>query len=187
MKRLSVVLLVLTLASLGLGCGGGETPVEQAEEGEGVEEVAPAPETTEAEAAPIVIVNFNCASFDTREDAQARLDEASGKIAVSVRRVLDANDNGVACDEEGSNVGADAQNADAGPSPRERDMIGLANCQFAEAQASMTPEQFATFQEEVTNELIAAIEQDIDTNVQTILLERGYTCDGTAEEVLSEE
>ena len=33
MKRLSVVLLVLTLASLGLGCGGGETPVEQAEEG----------------------------------------------------------------------------------------------------------------------------------------------------------
>ena len=41
MKRLSVVLLVLTLASLGLGCGGAETPVERAEEREGVEEAAP--------------------------------------------------------------------------------------------------------------------------------------------------
>jgi hypothetical protein len=52
MKRSSVGLLVLTLASLGLGCGGGgETPVEQAEQREGVEEVAPE-QTSQAPVSP---------------------------------------------------------------------------------------------------------------------------------------
>ena len=63
-------------------------------------------------------------------------------------------------------------------------MLELANCQLAEAQASMTPAQFEAFQYELTDEMVAALEQDIDTNIQTMLLERGYTCDGTAEGVI---
>jgi hypothetical protein len=63
-------------------------------------------------------------------------------------------------------------------------MEDLAYCQLREAQASMTPEQFEAFQYAVYDELFATIEQGIDTNLQTMLLERGYTCNGTAEGVI---
>jgi hypothetical protein len=178
MKRLSVALLMLTLASLGLECGG-ETPVEQAEEQEGVEEVAP--ETTEAAAAPPP--NFNCASFATREEAQARLDDGDE----AVRDVLDPNGNGTACDEPGSNVGADAradaERAEGRLPPNDQAALTLGECQGEEALADLGHEEFAAFSERIVDEVVSGKYESI----QDAYVAYGYTCGGRAEEVLSGE
>ncbi len=125
MRRRLWIVSFLAVA-LVAGCGVADTsdaPPEEAERTEGAEEVAPdrSAETTAAETTRLeethpqradagALLNYNCASFDMREDAQARLDEPGGEaIADEVRQVLDANGNGVACDEPGSNVGADAR------------------------------------------------------------------------------
>ncbi len=66
----------------------------------------------------------------------------------------------------------------------EEQALDLATCQLAEAQAEMSPEEFAAFEQEVTDELIAALERGEQTDIQTILYERGYDCNGQAQEIL---
>ncbi len=69
-------------------------------------------------------------------------------------------------------------------SPNEQAMIDLANCQFAEARAESSPEELTRLKQEITDELIEAIEKGEDTDIQTLLLERRYDCDGRAQELL---
>lgn len=170
------VLLLLVLASPGLGCGGAETPIERAEGREGLEEAAP--EQTTAE-----FVNFNCASFATREEAQARFDGGTE----AEREVLDADGNGTACDEPGANVGADAradvERTEGQLSPNDQAAMNLGECQNQEALADLGPERFRVFSERIVDEVLSGKYESI----QEAAAAHGYTCGGRAEEVLSRE
>jgi hypothetical protein len=143
-------------------------------------------ETTQA-SAPVEVANTLCGGFSSQESAQEYFDgpEPWG----DERQQLDPDGNGIACDEPGNEAGVPSRQPDYGVEQGaaggdQYGMLDLANCQLAEAQASMTPAQFEAFQYELTDEMVAALEQDIDTNIQTMLLERGYTCGGTAEGII---
>ena len=89
------------------------------------------------------------------------------------RKVLTSN--GLACNERGNEAEAEtrapASEEGLELSPNEQAMIDLANCQFAEAQAELSPEEFTRFEQEITDELIETIQKGADTDIQTLLLE----------------
>ena len=171
------MLLAASLLLVLAGCG--QAPVERAEGREGVEEVAP--EQTAREAA--IVPNFNCASFATQEEAQARLDDGDE----AVREVLDADGNGTACDEPGANVGADAradvERTEGQLSPNDQAAMNLGECQNQEALADLGPERFRVFSERIVDEVLSGKYESI----QEAAAAHGYTCGGRAEEVLSRE
>lgn len=132
--------------------------------------------TTEASA------SVDCSGFGDQMAAQQFYDFTATDTE---QKVLDTDGNGLACDEPGAIEERNAS-GDTPLSQGDQENLNLANCQFAEAQSEMSPEEFQRFQDEITDELVIAIEQDIDTNIQTILLERGYDCDGQAQEILGQ-
>ena len=190
--RLWAVFLAASIAVLLVGCGQSEqvlTPERSSERTESARsEEATTEETTSAEesAAAQEASNTLCRGFGSQAQAQDYFD--GPRPMPEERPQLDPDGNGVACDEPGNEAGVASAQPQYRTEPSaggdQYGMLALANCQLAEAQASMNAQQFAAFQYELTDEMVAALEQDIDTNIQTLLVERGYTCDGTAEEVI---
>lgn len=176
MASLAVVVLA--------GCGGDQQARQEAEETTVIEKTVfqtvevTQEETTQETTQEVAAVS--CSEFGDQMAAQQFYDYTATEAE---QQALDADGNGLACDEPGAIEERNAQ-GDTPLSPSDQENLDLANCQFAEAQASMSPEEFQRFQDEITDELVTAIEQDIDTNLQTILFERGYDCDGRAQEIL---
>ncbi len=131
---------------------------------------------------------LGCAGFASRELAQNYLDDPNALPAE--REALDTDGNGIACDEPGNETGTRTAEADAAriqdaeqASPDEQAALGLRRCQLAEAQRDLGPEGFTALQEEFAAEVEAADPGDAPS-IQQFLAEKGYTCDGQAEEIL---
>lgn len=69
-------------------------------------------------------------------------------------------------------------------SPNDQAAIDLLNCQSEEVAADLGQAEAQAFLEEAFDEAFA--NESSDVTVQSVLAERGYTCGGTAEEVLSQ-
>ena len=129
-----------------------------------------------------------CAGFASRGLAQNYLDDPNSLPAE--REALDTDGNGIACDEPGNETGTRTAEADAAriqdaeqASPDDQVALGLRRCQLAEAQRDLGPEGFTALQEEFAAEVEAADPGDAPS-IQQFLVEKGYTCDGQAEEIL---
>jgi hypothetical protein len=131
---------------------------------------------------------LGCAGFASRELAQNYLDDPNALPAE--REALDTDGNGIACDEPGNETGTRTAEADAAriqdaeqASPDDQAALGLRRCQLAEAQRDLGPEGFTALQEEFAAEVEASDPGDAPS-IQQFLAEKGYTCDGQAEEIL---
>ncbi len=131
---------------------------------------------------------LGCAGFASRELAQNYLDDPNA--LPTEREALDTDGNGIACDEPGNETGTRTAEADAAriqdaeqASPEDQAALGLRRCQLAEAQRDLGPEGFTALQEEFAAEVEAADPGDAPS-IQQFLAEKGYTCDGQAEEIL---
>ena len=82
-------------------------------------------------------------------------------------------------DQEGSQYGDGARLA-----PDEQAVLGLGECQLAEAQADLGPEGFAALQDEFIAQVEATPSPEDVQSIQEFLAERGYTCEGTADDIL---
>jgi hypothetical protein len=129
-----------------------------------------------------------CAGFASRGLAQNYLDDPNSLPAE--REALDADGNGIACDEPGNETGTRTAAAEAAriqdgerTNPDDRAALGLRRCQLAEAQRDLGPERFTALQEEFAAEVEAADPGDAPS-IQQFLAEKGYTCGGRAEEML---
>ena len=131
---------------------------------------------------------LGCAGFASRRLAQNYLDDPNTLPAE--REALDTDGNGIACDEPGNETGTRTAGADAAriqngeqSRPDDQAALGLRRCQLAEAQRDLGPERFTALQEEFAAEVEAADPGDAPS-IQQFLAEKGYTCDGQAEEIL---
>jgi hypothetical protein len=195
--RLCVVITLLLLFGLLAGCGGEEGREQQppSENEEAAEQTTTAGttaamETTANETADRRPV-LRCEDFVSQELAQ---NHYRGRYALEAEKeVMDADGNGTACDEPGNEVGsasADAPDSEdqydvsAQRTPEEQELIELGACQTAEARVELGPERYAAVREEFLARVDAADPDDAPT-IQEFLAERGYTCDGKADEVLN--
>jgi len=195
--RYAVFSLLLSFVLL-VGCGGEEDQgMQPPREGEGAAEeqtttaeTTAAMETTAGETANGGSV-LRCEDFVSPELAQ---EYYSGRYATkSEKEIMDADGNGTACDESGNEVGsasAGAPNRDsqsgivAQRTPEEQAMVELGACQTAEARTDLGAEGYAALREEFLAQVETANPSDAPS-IQEFLAERGYTCDGRADEVLN--
>lgn len=195
--RLCVVITLLLSFGLLVGCGGEEGQEQQPPpENEGAAEqtttagTTAAMETTGSETADRRSV-LRCEDFVSRELAQ---NYYGGRYATEAEKeVMDADGNGTACDEPGNEVASASADAPASEgqndvsaqrTPEEQELIELGACQTAEARVELGPERYAALREEFLARVDAA-DPDDEPTIQEFLAERGYTCDGRADEVLN--
>lgn len=196
MKLCAVIALLLLSGSL-VRCGGEEGREQQPPpQNEGAAEqpttagTTAAMETTASETADGGPIK-RCGDFVSRELAQNYF---SGRYArESEKEALDADGDGTACNEPGNEVGSapaeaptseERSDASAQRTPEEQALVELGACQTAEARVELGPERYAALREEFLARVDAADPDDAPT-IQEFLAERGYTCDGRADEVLN--
>ena len=195
--RLCTVITLLLPFGLLVGCGGEEGQEQQPPpDNQGAAEqtttagTTAAMETTASETTdgrPIL----RCEDFVSQELAQ---NHYTGRYALEAEKeVMDADGNGMACDEPGNEVGSGSADASASEdqydvsaqrTPEEQELIELGACQTAEARLELGSGRYAVLREEFLARVDAADPDDVPT-IQEFLAERGYTCGGRADEVLN--